>query len=150
MEKYGGTVNVQVATYSNDYPGTVLAETTIQSTIYDVYAIQSVWLGAALPGLQEITDRVRDDEDAAWLDILPATRKFIASYKGMTYMLPFDQDAMFVLFREDVREKLNLPVPETWEDVLAFAKAAHGTDLNDDGSPVYWRGLFEGAVRGVC
>jgi len=34
-------------------------------------------------------------------------------------------------------EKHELPLPNTWEEVVDYAKFFHGTDLNDDGDPDY-------------
>lgn len=39
------------------------------------------------------------------------------------------------LVRLDLLEKYDLPLPNTWEEVVTYAKFFNGTDLNDDGDP---------------
>jgi hypothetical protein len=45
----------------------------------------------------------------------------------------YDGDFFVPLVRLDLLEKHDLPLPNTWEEVVTYAKFFHGTDLNDDG-----------------
>eukprot|EP00930_Biecheleria_cincta_P068366 TRINITY_DN5574_c0_g1_i4.p1 TRINITY_DN5574_c0_g1~~TRINITY_DN5574_c0_g1_i4.p1 ORF type:complete len:1004 (+),score=184.27 TRINITY_DN5574_c0_g1_i4:103-3114(+) len=49
--------------------------------------------------------------------------------------LMFDGDFFVPIVRIDLLQKYNLPVPNTWDEVLEQAKFFEGKDLNDDGEP---------------
>jgi ABC-type glycerol-3-phosphate transport system substrate-binding protein len=48
-----------------------------------------------------------------------------------------DGDFFVPVVRLDLLQKHNLPLPNTWKEVVEYAKFFHGTDLNDDGEPDY-------------
>lgn len=37
--------------------------------------------------------------------------------------------------RIDLLEQFNLPLPNSWDEVVEYAQFFNGTDLNDDGNP---------------
>ncbi|MBP0649648.1 extracellular solute-binding protein, partial [Mycobacterium tuberculosis] len=51
---------------------------------------------------------------------------------GKYYGVPFSAQAFAVFVRKDWREKLGLPVPQTWDDLYAMAKAF--TEKDPDGN----------------
>jgi multiple sugar transport system substrate-binding protein len=90
------------------------------------------------PGyLEPLTDRVANNAELQWEDIAPFFRDFSASYKGEIYTIPLDGDFQMVYYRTDVLEELGMEPPQTWEDYLAIAEAAHGMDMNGDGEGDY-------------
>lgn len=88
-----------------------------------------------LEGLKDLTDMVKERVDMQWNDVLPFVREKLCSYDQRVYLVPVDLDMMYVHYREDLRVDASLPVPNTWERVLEFAKHYHNTDLNNDGTP---------------
>eukprot|EP00439_Symbiodinium_sp_Y106_P058109 s2908_g8.t1 len=49
--------------------------------------------------------------------------------------LLYDGDFFVPIIRLDLLERDNLPLPNTWDEVLALAERYNGTDLNEDGEP---------------
>lgn len=52
---------------------------------------------------------------------------------GEHYGIPFSRQAFVTMVRKDWRESLDLPVPETWEDLTALAEAFATQDPDGDG-----------------
>jgi multiple sugar transport system substrate-binding protein len=52
---------------------------------------------------------------------------------GRHYGIPYSRQAMTLMVRKDWREKLGLPQPKTWQDMLALAKAFATRDPDGDG-----------------
>ena len=52
---------------------------------------------------------------------------------GKIYGVPFSRQAAVMTIRKDWREKLNLPIPKTWDDVTAMATAFATKDPDGDG-----------------
>lgn len=101
----------------------------------DGFVIMASWLPDFLEGLKDLTDMVKERVDMNWNDVLPFVRDKLCSYDQRVYLVPVDLDMMYVHYREDLRVDASLPVPNTWEKVLEFAKHYHNTDLNGDGTP---------------
>ena len=134
QDQFGGTVITRIL------PIGELADTTVRETrggseFYDVYTVQSPFMLDFVSGLQDLTDMIRSDEYLQWEDMFAVVRETQATFQSRAWCIPIDQDMMMLHYREDVRTRLGLPVPETWEDVISFAEAAHGQDMNDDGTP---------------
>ena len=90
------------------------------------------------PGfLTDMTDWVAADEDLQVDDIASFFRDFSQQFNGRTYMLTLDGDFQMAYYRTDVLEELGMDPPETWDDYLAVAEAAHGMDMNGDGQGDY-------------
>ncbi|MDQ7035826.1 MAG: extracellular solute-binding protein [Anaerolineae bacterium] len=91
-----------------------------------------------VPGyLADLTGFIADDASIEWDDVSSFFRDFSASYQGSVYTIPLDGDFHIVYYRTDVLEELGMEPPETWDDYLAIAAAANGTDMNDDGREDY-------------
>ncbi|MFJ9738472.1 extracellular solute-binding protein [Streptomyces sp. NPDC101166] len=52
---------------------------------------------------------------------------------GTHYGIPYSRQAMTLMVRKDWREKLGLPQPKTWADMLTLAKAFADDDPDGDG-----------------
>ncbi|MFF1439048.1 sugar ABC transporter substrate-binding protein [Streptomyces sp. NPDC058295] len=52
---------------------------------------------------------------------------------GSHYGIPYSRQAMTLMIRKDWREKLGLPQPRTWQDMLTLAKAFADDDPDGDG-----------------
>jgi multiple sugar transport system substrate-binding protein len=90
------------------------------------------------PGLlEDITDKLANDKQAAEDDVAPFFREFSQKFNGKAYMITLDGDFQMVYYRTDVAEKLGKKPPRTLDDYLDFAKAANGQDWNGDGKPDY-------------
>lgn len=87
--------------------------------------------------LEDISDRLANDKQAAQDDVSPFFREFSQKFNGKTYMITLDGDFQMVYYRTDVAEKLGKKPPKTLDDYLDFAKAAHGQDWNGDGKGDY-------------
>lgn len=91
-------------------------------------------------GLAEhLTDRLRrDNYKLKFEDVFPKVRS-MGEYRddGKTNLdfLMFDGDFFVPLVRLDLLEKHQLPLPNSWDEVVEYAKFFNGTDLNDDGDP---------------
>ncbi|MER5194237.1 sugar ABC transporter substrate-binding protein [Streptomyces sp. NPDC002755] len=52
---------------------------------------------------------------------------------GSHYGIPYSRQAMTLMIRKDWREKLGLPQPRTWQDMLTLARAFADDDPDGDG-----------------
>jgi multiple sugar transport system substrate-binding protein len=134
----GAKVNVTVVPFADLYQK-ILGDFSTGTNAFDVYVFAPQWMADYVdPGyLQDISDWVAGNKDLQWDDVAPFFRDFSASYKGKTYTIPLDGDFQMVYYRTDVAKDLGMEAPKTWDDYLAFAKAANGKDLNGDGEKDY-------------
>lgn len=109
--------------------------------VYDGYFMSySHFPEASALGLAEhLQDRISESNDLLeWEDVLPKV-KTMGEYRkdGVTNIdfLMYDGDFFVPMVRLDLLEKHNIPLPNTWNELLAIAKKFNGTDLNDDGDP---------------
>ena len=137
-ERTGIKVNVTVVPFSDLYQK-ILTDLATGTNAFDVYVFAPQWMVDYVePGyLEPLTDRVASNAELQWDDIAPFFRDFSASYKGEIYTIPLDGDFQMVYYRTDVLDELGMEPPQTWEDYLAIAEAAHGMDMNGDGEGDY-------------
>ena len=130
----GAKVNVITVPFSDLYQK-LLTDWTTGTNSVDAAVFAPQWMvDYVTPGLlEDISDRVAKDEAIKLDDIAPFFREFSQKFNGKTYMLTLDGDFQMVYYRTDVAKELGLNPPQTWDDYLAFAKAAHGKDLSGDG-----------------
>eukprot|EP01060_Flectonema_neradi_P014172 TRINITY_DN20888_c0_g1_i1.p1 TRINITY_DN20888_c0_g1~~TRINITY_DN20888_c0_g1_i1.p1 ORF type:complete len:899 (+),score=154.65 TRINITY_DN20888_c0_g1_i1:91-2787(+) len=81
--------------------------------------------------LKDITDRVEDDIQLDWFDIVPFIRSNNVGYNNRVYALPFDGDALVLVSRSDLMPE----PPRTIEELVDTAIELNGKDLNGDGIP---------------
>ncbi len=130
----GAKVNVITVPFPDLYQK-LLTDWTTGTNSVDAGVFAPQWMvDYVTPGLlEDISDRVAKDEAIKLDDIAPFFREFSQKFNGKTYMLTLDGDFQMVYYRTDVAKELGLNPPQTWDDYLAFAKAAHGKDLSGDG-----------------
>jgi multiple sugar transport system substrate-binding protein len=67
----------------------------------------------------------------------------LAQYKGASYSVPSWTEAAFLYYRKDLLDQAGLPVPKTWEELMAQAKQIQATGAVKDGYT--WQGAgYEG------
>ncbi len=137
-EATGATINVITVPFSDLYQK-LLTDWVSGTNSIDAGVFAPQWMvDYVTPGLlEDLTDRVAADEALESDDIAEFFREFSQKYDGKTYMLTVDGDFHMVYYRTDVAAELGLEAPRTWDDYLAFAKAANGQDMNGDGEADY-------------
>jgi multiple sugar transport system substrate-binding protein len=134
----GATVNVTLVPFSDLYQK-MLTDLATGTNAFDGFVFAPQWMVDFIePGyLEDLTDRVNADTALEWEDVAPFFRNFSATYNGRIYTIPLDGDFQMAYYRTDVLEELGMEPPQTWDDYLAIAEAAHGQDMNDDGEGDY-------------
>jgi multiple sugar transport system substrate-binding protein len=66
-------------------------------------------------------------------DVSAASWNSVKGLDGKTYGVPFSRQAFATFIRKDWREKVGLPVPKTWQDLHALAKAFAEKDPDGNG-----------------
>jgi multiple sugar transport system substrate-binding protein len=137
-ELTGATINVVTVPFSDLYTR-LLTDWATGTNSIDAAVFAPQWMVDYVQGafLEDLTDRVANDPDLEIDDIAPFFREFSQQYAGRTYMITLDGDFQMVYYRTDVLEQLGLEPPETWDDYMAIAEAAHGMDMNEDGQGDY-------------
>ena len=137
-EATGATVNVVTVPFSDLYQK-LLTDWITGTDSIDAAIIAPQWaVDYVTPGLlEDLSAKVEADDALQVDDIAPFFRDFSQKVGDSTYLITVDGDFHMVYYRTDVAEELGLEPPRTWDDYLAFAEAADGQDLNDDGEPDY-------------
>lgn len=143
----GVQINVVTVPFSDLYQ-TILTDQATGTNSYDVFVFAPQWMGDYIvPGYLEPLDAYLEaDMSIEWNDVAGFFRDFSSTYEGSTYTIPLDGDFHMVYYRTDVLEQLGMTPPATWDEYLAIAEAAHGTDMNGDGEGDY--GSCIGKARG--
>ena len=81
--------------------------------------------------LADLTDLVDEDVQLDWTDIVPFIRRNNVGFNRRVYGLPFDGDALVLVYRDD----LVAGPPKTLEELVDEAVRLNGKDLNNDGIP---------------
>jgi multiple sugar transport system substrate-binding protein len=134
----GATVNVVTVPFSDLYQ-TILTDQATGTNSYDAFVFAPQWIVDYVePGfMEDLTGRVENDEALQWGDVSQFFREFSSTYQGNIYTIPLDGDFHMVYYRTDVLEELGMAPPQTWDDYLAIAEAAHDMDMNGDGEGDY-------------
>ncbi len=134
----GAQINVITVPFSDLYTK-LLTDWASGTNSIDAAVFAPQWMVDYIEGgyLEDLSKSVGGDKDLRADDIAPFFREFSQQYKGNTYTLTLDGDFQMVYYRTDVLADLGLQPPQTWDDYLAIAKAAHGKDLNGDGQGDY-------------
>ncbi|KAL3912259.1 MAG: hypothetical protein SGILL_006953 [Bacillariaceae sp.] len=118
-------------------------KTRTGSEIYDAYFMSySHFPEVSELGLAEpLNDRIRkDNAKLKWEDIMPKVQQ-MGQYRknGVSNIdfLMYDGDMLVPLIRIDLLEQYDIPMPNTWEEMVDVVKFFHGKDINDDGEPDY-------------
>jgi multiple sugar transport system substrate-binding protein len=130
----GAKVSVIIVPFNSLY-SSILTDQATGTNSYQAFVFDPQWMADFVtPGyLEDLTPYVQKDKDLQWDDVGQFFRTFSATFNGNIYTIPLDGDFHMVYYRTDVLKKLNMDPPKTWDDYLAIAKAANGTDMNGDG-----------------
>jgi len=133
----GAHVNVVTVPFSELYQK-LLTDWSTGTNSIDAAVFAPQWMvDYATPGLMEdLTPRIAADKDLNEADVAPFFKDFSQKFQGKDYTVTLDGDFQMVYYRLDVAKKLGLGAPQTWDDYIAFAKAANGQDFGD-GKPIY-------------
>lgn len=132
----GAHINVITVPFSDLYQK-ILTDWSTGTNSLDAGVFAPQWMvDYVTPGLMEdLSPRVAADKDLQLDDIGDFFKNFSMKFAGKTYTVTLDGDFQMVYYRTDVAQKLGLGAPQTWDDYIAFAKAANGMDMNGDGKP---------------
>ena len=113
-------------------------KTSPGSEVYDAYLmVYSFTSEASSLGLLEtLNERISKKSQLQYLDMFEKVRamgEYRKDGKTNIDLLMADGDFIEPVIRIDLLEKYDLPLPNTWEEVVEYAKFFHGKDLNDDG-----------------
>lgn len=108
---------------------------------YDIVHVLTTDLAAFVPYIQELTDfnKKYGFDEADLMDCF----KWYAYYPypgGKFVAIPSDGDMYLLYYRSDWFEKAGLDPnkpPQTYDQMLEWAKLFHGKDMNGDGKPVF-------------
>ena len=133
----GAKINVITVPFSDLYQK-LLTDWVTGTNSIDAAVFAPQWMVDFVgPGyLEDLTARVAADKALEPDDVAPFFREFSQKFSGKTYLITLDGDFQMVYDRVDILDKLGMKPPQTWDDYLAIAKAAHGKDFGD-GRPVY-------------
>ncbi len=134
----GAKVNIITVPFSDLYQK-LLTDWAGGTNSIDAGVFAPQWMvDYVTPGLlEDISDRLASDKQAAQDDVAQFFREFSQKFSGKTYMITLDGDFQMVYYRTDVLEKLGKQPPKTLDDYLDVATAAHGSDMNGDGKGDY-------------
>jgi multiple sugar transport system substrate-binding protein len=134
----GAQVNVITVPFSDLYTR-LLTDWASGTNSIDAGVFAPQWMVDYVQGgyVEDLTDRVAQDEALKSDDIAPFFREFSQQFGGRTYMITLDGDFQMVYYRKDVLDELGMEPPQTWDDYLAIAEAAHGEDMSGDGQADY-------------
>ena len=111
----------------------------------DVGVFASGWGVEMVDGglLENLDPYIAKDSKIDLQDIAPYFREYNQKIAGSTYLITIDGDFQMLYYRRDILEKAGLKPPRNWEEYMNVAKATHGMDMNDDGTPDYGSCMFK-------
>lgn len=130
----GAHINVVTVPFSELYQK-ILTDWTAGTNSIDAAVYPSSWLVDFSGLLEDLDERIAKDTALKIDDIAPFFDQSDQMLDGKRVALVLDGDFHMMYYRTDVAKELGLEAPKTWDDYLAFAKAANGKDLNGDGKP---------------
>jgi len=110
---------------------------------YDLVYSDVVWIPkfAAAGWLQDLSDRVSDDDLSAFLDADVASGR----YQGGLYRMPFRSAMGMLYYRTDLLDEIGAEPPETFADLIESSEAIQAS--TDVPYGYVWQGLqYEGLV----
>jgi len=109
----------------------------INSGNYDVYIYHARHMITLHDSFLPLDTYVASDTTIAWSDIFPYLRSFVASFDNVIYGIPLDGPIYHMIYRNDLLQANQLPLPGSWPEFNYIAKYYHTHDLNSDGKPDY-------------
>jgi multiple sugar transport system substrate-binding protein len=132
----GAKINVITVPFSDLYQK-LLTDWSTGTNSIDAAIFAPQWMVDYVSAgfLEDLTSRVANDPRLKENDVAPFFREFSQKYGGKTYMVTLDGDFQMAYYRTDILEKLGKKPPQTWDEYLDIARAAHGKDFGE-GKPV--------------
>jgi multiple sugar transport system substrate-binding protein len=110
---------------------TKLQQAAAQKHLPDIVINDTDQLGSLVK--QGLVREVDKAGFAGQADLTPASWQAATGADGKIYGVPFSAQAFALFIRKDWREKLGLPLPKTWADLDAMAKAFTTKDPDGNG-----------------
>jgi multiple sugar transport system substrate-binding protein len=124
---------------------TKLAQAAAQKKLPDIVINDTDQLGGLVKqGLVREVDR---NALAGQADLTPASWQAATGADGKIYGVPFSAQSFALFIRKDWREKLGLPLPKTWADLDAMAKAFTTRDPDGDGKADTYGYVIPGSTK---
>lgn len=112
----------------------VAADTARQAGIHDIYYLDQAWTGRFYNHTVDPRELLAKSDLAYpnynFDDFMEPLVKYVASYKGNLFGIPYDTPIFIMMYRRDILEKLGLPVPTTMDQYTQTVKA-----INDEMAP---------------
>ncbi len=132
-EETGIEVVIEAINYANMHEK-LLAQMLSKTNSYDVIVVDCYWVAEFVQAgwLEELDGYVqRDNVDLGVY--VPTMLDMVGQVEGKTYMLPFYNYMLSLVYRTDVMEAENLTIPDNMEDYVEMCKALtakNGDTLN--------------------
>lgn len=133
-------VSVEVVPY-DQIQSKVTLDAQSGTGAYDViqYWYPTVGALAEAGALADITDWVAGDSEIDQDDFIEAVYGPYSQYDGKTYGLPIDGDTHVLFYNEEIFERNDVEVPQTWEE---FAEVAQTITENESDDGIYGTALL--------
>jgi multiple sugar transport system substrate-binding protein len=118
-KKTGIKVVVDASPFGDLYKKQLLSLST--GGRYDVLFMDEPWIAPLSEFLLPLNERLKALD---MQDFVPTTVA-AGAFQGQQYALPVDPNVQLLIYRKDLFEQKGLKPPETWDELLATAKAFH-------------------------
>lgn len=118
----GIKVNVESVNYSSMHEK-ILTQMLSTTNAYDVIVVDCYWVGEfAAAGWMEPLDQYITDNNFDTSVYVPSMMEMVGQVDGTTYMLPFYNYMLSLIYRTDVWAEYNLEIPDTMEEYVEACK----------------------------
>lgn len=118
----GIKVNVESVNYSSMHEK-ILTQMLSTTNAYDVIVVDCYWVGEfAAAGWMEPLDQYITDNNFDTSVYVPSMMEMVGQVDDTTYMLPFYNYMLSLIYRTDVWAEYNLEIPDTMEEYVEACK----------------------------
>ena len=118
----GITVNVESVNYSSMHEK-ILTQMLSNTNAYDVIVVDCYWVGEfAAAGWMAPLDEFITKSGFDTSVYVPSMMEMVGQVDGTTYMLPFYNYMLSLIYRTDVWEEYGMEIPDNMEDYVAACK----------------------------
>lgn len=118
----GIKVNVESVNYSSMHEK-ILTQMLSTTNAYDVIVVDCYWVGEfAAAGWMEPLDSFIADSGFDTSVYVPSMMEMVGQVDGTTYMLPFYNYMLSLIYRTDVWEEYGMEIPDNMEDYVEACK----------------------------
>ncbi len=134
----GAKINITKYPFSDLYQK-ALTDVASGTNSFQLMTLAAPWVAdfASAGYAADLTDKIANDPDIAWDDVMPFFRDIVAQYAGKVVGVPIDGDFTMTYYRTDILGADGVEPPKTWDEYLKIAEKYDGKDLNGDGVPDY-------------